>query len=74
MTPEGFEALNQDKLQYNYSWIYNKQPKDEKQEKEVSEDLMEDIGKAVTLEAFVPRYLNQAIIFTGDDMVETRPW
>lgn len=68
VTPEGFEALNQDKLQYNYSWIYNKQPKDEKQEKEVSEDLMEDIGKAVTLEAFVPRYLNQAIIFTGDDM------
>ena len=68
VTPEGFEALDQDKLQYNYSWIYNKQPKDEKQEKEVSEDLMEDIGKVVTLEAFVPRYLNQAIIFTGDDM------
>ena len=68
VTPEGFEALNQDKLQYNYSWIYNKQPKDEKQEKEVSENLMEDIGKVVTLEAFVPRYLNQAIIFTGDDM------
>ena len=68
VTPEGFEALNQDKLQYNYSWIYNKQPKDEKQEKEVSEELMEDIGKVVTLEAFVPRYLNQAIIFTGDDM------
>ena len=68
VTPEGFEALNQDKLQYNYSWIYDKQPKDEKQEKEVSEDLMEDIGKTVTLEAFVPRYLNQAIIFTGDDM------
>ena len=45
VTPEGFEALNQDKLQYNYSWIYNKQPKDEKQEKEVSEDLME-IGRA----------------------------
>ena len=68
VTSEGFEALNQDKLQYNYSWIYNKQPKDEKQEKEVSEDLMEDIGKVVTLETFVPRYVNQAIIFTGDDM------
>ncbi len=68
VTPEGFEALNQDKLQYNYSWIYDEQPKDEKQEKEVSEDLMEDIGKVVTLETFVPRYVNQAIIFTGDDM------
>lgn len=68
VTPEEFETLNQDILQYNYAWIYNKQPKDEKEEKEVSEDLMEAMGKVVTLEAFVPRYLNQAIVFTGDDM------
>lgn len=68
VTPEEFETLNQDILQYNYAWIYNKQPKDEKEEKEVSEDLMEAMGEVVTLEAFVPRYLNQAIVFTGDDM------
>lgn len=68
MTPEEFETLSQEKLQYNYAWIYNKQPENEKEEKKVSEDLMEDIGNVVTLEAFVPRYLNQAIIFTGDDM------
>lgn len=68
VTPEEFETLNQDILQYNYAWIYNKQPKDEKEEKEVSEDLMEAMGKVVTLEAFVPRCLNQAIVFTGDDM------
>lgn len=68
VTPEEFETLDQEKLQYNYAWIYDQQPVDEKEEKEVSEDLMEDIGKVVTLEAFVPRYLNQAIIFTGDDM------
>ena len=29
---------------------------------------MENIGEIVTLKAFVPRYLNQAITFTGDDM------
>ena len=68
VTPEEFETLDQEKLQYNYAWIYNQQPKDEKEEKKVSEDLMEDIGNVVTLEAFVPCYLNQAIIFTGDDM------
>ena len=68
VTPEEFETLDQEKLQYNYAWIYDQQPVDEKEEKEVSEDLMEDIGKVVNLEAFVPRYLNQAIIFTGDDM------
>ena len=68
VTPEEFDTLDQDKLQYNYSWIYDKQPKTEKEEKDVSEELMENIGEIVTLEAFVPRYLNQAITFTGEDM------
>ena len=68
VTPEEFDTLDQDKLQYNYSWIYDKQPKTEKEEKDVSEELKENIGEIVTLEAFVPRYLNQAITFTGDDM------
>ena len=68
VTEEEVDSLNQDKLQYNYSWIYDQKPKTEKEEKEVSEDLMEDIGEIVTLESFVPQYLNQAITFTGDDM------
>ena len=68
VTEEEFDSLNQDKLQYNYSWIYDQKPETEKEEKEVSEDLMEDIGEIVTLESFVPQYLNQAITFTGDDM------
>lgn len=68
VTEEEFDSLDQEKLQYNYSWIYDEKSKTEKEEKEVSEDLMEDMGKIVTLEAFVPRYLNQAITFTGDDM------
>ena len=68
VTEEEFDSLDQEKLQYNYSWIYDEKPKTEKEEKEVSEDLMEDMGKIVTLEAFVPQYLNQAITFTGDDM------
>ncbi len=68
VTPEEFDTLDQDKLQYNYSWIYDKQPKTEKEEKDISEELMENIGEIVTLEAFVPRYMNQAITFTGDDM------
>ena len=31
VTPEEFDAMDQDKLQYNYSWIYDKQPKTEKE-------------------------------------------
>ena len=71
-TPEEFESLNQDKIQYSYSWVYDKAPENEKQEKKMSEDLMEALGEEVTLESFVPQYLNQAITFTGDDMGSDR--
>ncbi|MCQ4775920.1 hypothetical protein NE634_20025, partial [Lacrimispora saccharolytica] len=64
VTPEEFDTLNQDKLQYNYSWKYEQEPADEVGEKEISEDLMEETGKMVSLESFVPRYTNQAITFT----------
>lgn len=68
VTPKGFETLNQDKLQYSYSWQYDKAPKNEQQEKKRADKFMETLGKEVSLEAFVPRYQNQAINFTGDDM------
>ena len=35
---------------------------------DLKESSEEDVAKEVTLEEFVPRYTNQAIIFTGDDM------
>lgn len=68
ITDEDFASLNQSKIQYDYSWKYDKKPATEKQEKKVSEDLMEDIADVVTLESFIPQYQNQAIHFTGDDM------
>ena len=37
-------------------------------EKELSDQLMEDISDEIYLEDFLPRYLNQAIQFTGEDM------
>lgn len=72
VTPKAFETLNQDKLQYSYSWLYDKAPKDERQEKKPADKFMEALGKEVSLEAFVPRYQNQAINFTGDDMGSDR--
>lgn len=68
VSEEGFAVFGKEKLHYNYAWTYNIQPETEKEEKEVSETLMEKIGKTAHLEAFIPRYVNQAIIFTGDDM------
>ena len=72
VTPKAFETLNQDKLQYSYSWLYDKAPKNEQQEKKRADKFMETLGKEVSLEAFVPRYQNQAINFTGDDMGSDR--
>ena len=72
VTDKGFQTLDKKAYQYNYSWTYNKEPENEKSEKEVAEDLMENIGKEVTLESFVPRYQNQAINFTGEDMGSDR--
>lgn len=68
VTPEGFETLNQDKLQYSYSWQYDTSPKTEGQEKKIADKFMESLGKEVSLNSFVPRYQNQAINFTGNDM------
>mgnify|MGYP000031323346 FL=1 len=33
VTEEEFDSLDQEKLQYNYSWIYDEKPKTEKEEK-----------------------------------------
>ena len=37
VTEEEFDKLNQDKLQYNYAWKYDKEPATEQEEKEISE-------------------------------------
>lgn len=68
VTEEEFSSFNQSQLVYNYAWTYTHKPKTEAQEKKKSEDFMEELSKDVTLEEFVPQYLNQAIHFTGDDM------
>ena len=72
VTSEAFESLDSPLVKYCYAWKYNDEPTTEKEEKEVSDDLMKAINKEVSLEEFVPRYLNQAIIFTRDDMGSDR--
>ncbi len=65
---EGFNELTDGNVFYNYSYKYEKSPVDDIEEKEKSDELMEAISKIADLENFIPRYLNQAIKFTGDDM------
>lgn len=68
VTEEEFAGFDEDMLSYSYSWKYENPPKDEKQEKEMSEDLMEGMNGEVILEDYIPCFQNQAIQFTGDDM------
>ncbi len=63
-----FKKYDDARIHYNYSWIYDVSPKSEEEEKELSDDLMEAIAGKVTLENFVPEYLNQSITFTGEDL------
>lgn len=72
VTSEAFESLDSPLVKYCYAWKYNDEPTTEKEEKEVSDDLMKAINKEASLEEFVPRYLNQAITFTRDDMGSDR--
>lgn len=68
VAPEGYMALEKEEQNYSYSWKYEKEPSDELQEKEMAEDLMDIIKNEVKLKTYIPRYLNQAITFTGEDM------
>lgn len=68
MTKSGFESFGDNNIHYSYSFKYDSEPKDDTQEKEVSDKLMKDINAICPLQNFVPRYANQAINFTGDDM------
>ncbi|MDO4302870.1 MAG: ABC transporter permease [Bacillota bacterium] len=68
MTDEGFESLGEDHLHYVYAWKYDEEPADEREEKEVSDDFMKVIAENAVITNFIPRYANQAIQFTGEDM------
>lgn len=68
MTEEGFAEFGIANIHYSYAWKYDDVPKDEMEEKEVSDDFMKALAKSAVLEKYVPRYINQAILFAGDDM------
>lgn len=73
VTEEGFGRISDDHLHYNYSWRYSKRPADEKEAKTLSESFLKTlyVNSLLNLngvEGFIPEYVNQAIIFTGDDI------
>ena len=69
---KGFAQLDQSKMTWQYAWKYNQSPKNNIEEKEMSDDLMSDINSTIVLDSYTPRYQNQAINFTGEDMGSDR--
>ena len=65
---EDFDSFASDELTWCYSWKYTVPPGAKEKEKKVSDRLMEDVADIIYLEDFIPRYMNQAIQFTGEDM------
>lgn len=72
MTEEGFDSLGEAGFHNNYSWTYDEAPSDEIEEKEMSEDFLEELVKNGIVTNFIPQYLNQAIKFTDEDMGSDR--
>lgn len=68
VSEDGFAALDDTHLHYSYAWVYENPPTDDKEAKQMAEDLTEVIGKKGTLVNVIPEFTNQAIRFTGDDM------
>lgn len=69
VTPEGFDTFGDAHLHYSYSWIYANKPADDAKAKEMAEDFMKVISANGILTNYIPQYTNQAIHFTGDDIV-----
>ena len=68
VTEENFSSYTKEDLTWCYAWKYTEKPADDVQEKEWADDFRDLLVQEVTLEEYVPCYLNQAIQFTGDDM------
>lgn len=68
VTAESFARFSESGLTWSYSWKYDAPPADDAEANDMAEDLMKSIAAETELKSFVPRYQNQAIVFTGDDM------
>ncbi len=65
---EEFAGYGAGELTYRYSWKYDTSPESDSEAKAMAEDFLQGLTGVVSLQAFVPCYLNQAIQYVGDDM------
>jgi len=66
VTAEEFSAYPEDRLTWQYAWVYDTDPGDAVRDRD--DVLLRQLNDEVLLEEFIPRTQNQAITFTGEDM------
>lgn len=71
VTDDCFDSL--ENLHYSYSWKYSERPENDIEAKTLSEDFLKTLSEQAVLHSnavkgYLPEYINQAIIFTGDDI------
>ena len=66
MTDSGLKKLKKSKLNYCYAMRYNKKPKSDKEQKNMSDDFLKSLAKKAAVTSYIPRCENKAINFTGD--------
>lgn len=69
VVPEQFEDFGDTHFHASYAWKYKNKPEDDTEAKEMSEDFLKVLTSHTIPTNYIPQYLNQAIHFTGDDMV-----
>lgn len=74
VTGTEFDRLPENGREWSYVWKYNDgMPDNEKKEKKLADDLLKTVYtqammNGITVDTFIPRYQNQAINFTGEDI------
>ena len=67
ITESAFSEFDQDELTWQYAWKYT-EPVTEDDEQDRSDEFVKKLSGIVSLTEYIPAYMNQAIIFTGDDI------
>lgn len=68
VTDEEFELIKDDKMHYCYSFVFDTQPQNDEQAKEMCDDVLETITEHTVPVMFIPEYSNLAINMAGEDM------
>lgn len=70
VTPASFSAFPAEETQRVYAWAYDEKPQTDAEKKNAGDDLFDALKNVLHIEDYLPAYLNQAIVFTIDDIAD----